>query len=76
MQAELKAIQKRVGTTFVHVTHDQEEAMAIADRIVILNDGAIEDMGAPERVYLRPASRFSSQLHGRKQSHFGRGSLG
>ena len=64
MQDELKAIQKRVGTTFVHVTHDQEEAMAIADRIVVLNDGAIEDEGVPERVYLRPASRFTASFMG------------
>ncbi len=58
MQEELKQIQKRVGTTFVHVTHDQEEAMAIGDTIVVLNDGVIEDLGAPERIYLKPASRF------------------
>jgi len=64
MQEELKAIQKRVGTTFVHVTHDQEEAMAIADVIVVMNDGAIEDAGPPERVYLQPASRFAANFMG------------
>jgi spermidine/putrescine transport system ATP-binding protein len=64
MQEELKAIQKRVGTTFVHVTHDQEEAMAIADRIVVMNDGRIEDEGAPERIYLQPASRFTAAFMG------------
>ncbi len=64
MQEELKAIQKRVGTTFVHVTHDQEEAMAIADTVVVLNDGAIEDIGSPERVYLRPATRFTANFMG------------
>ena len=64
MQEELKAIQKRTGTTFVHVTHDQEEAMAIADIIVVLNHGCIEDLGVPERVYLRPASRFSATFMG------------
>ncbi len=64
MQEELKLIQKRVGTTFVHVTHDQEEAMAIADTIVVLNDGAIEDLGEPERIYLKPASRFSARFMG------------
>ena len=64
MQEELKAIQKRVGTTFVHVTHDQEEAMAIADRIVVLSEGRIEDQGPPERVYLRPASRFTAGFMG------------
>ena len=64
MQEELKRIQKRVGTTFVHVTHDQEEAMAVADTIVVLNDGRIEDVGEPERIYLRPASRFSARFMG------------
>ena len=64
MQEELKAIQRKVGTTFVHVTHDQEEAMAIADTIVVMNDGFIEDTGAPERVYLRPASRFTANFMG------------
>ncbi|MEQ8664121.1 MAG: ABC transporter ATP-binding protein [Rhodospirillales bacterium] len=64
MQNELKAIQKRVGTTFVHVTHDQEEAMAIADLIVVMNDGFIEDKGKPERIYLRPASRFTADFMG------------
>jgi spermidine/putrescine transport system ATP-binding protein len=47
MQEELKSIQRRVGSTFVHVTHDQEEAMAIADRIVVMNHGRIEDQGPP-----------------------------
>lgn len=64
MQEELKAIQKRVGTTFVHVTHDQEEAMAIGDVIVVMNDGFIEDIGAPERVYLRPKSLFTATFMG------------
>jgi len=50
MQDELKEIQRRVGTTFVHVTHDQEEAMAIADRIVVMNGGRIEDQGAPRDI--------------------------
>ncbi len=64
MQDELKAIQKRVGTTFVHVTHDQDEAMAIADVIVVMNEGRIEDRGAPERVYLRPKTRFTADFMG------------
>jgi len=49
MQDELKAIQKRVGTAFIHVTHDQEEAMALADHVVVMNHGRIEDEGPPER---------------------------
>ena len=47
MQDELKALQKRVGTAFVHVTHDQEEAMALADHCVVMNHGRIEDAGPP-----------------------------
>ncbi len=64
MQDELKAIQRRVGTTFVHVTHDQEEAMAIADRIVVMNAGRIEDVGPPRQVYLTPRSLFSAGFMG------------
>jgi spermidine/putrescine transport system ATP-binding protein len=64
MQDELKAIQKRVGTAFVHVTHDQEEAMALADHCVVMNHGRIEDQGPAERVYSRPASRFSATFMG------------
>jgi spermidine/putrescine transport system ATP-binding protein len=64
MQDELKAIQRKVGTTFVHVTHDQEEAMAIADRIVVMNGGRIEDEGRPDRVYRAPATLFAADFMG------------
>ena len=64
MQDELKAIQRRVGTTFVHVTHDQEEAMAIADRIVVMNAGSIADIGPPQQIYLSPKSLFSASFMG------------
>ncbi|MEM9059842.1 MAG: TOBE domain-containing protein [Pseudomonadota bacterium] len=64
MQDELKTIQREVGTTFIHVTHDQEEAMAIADRVVLMNAGRIEDQGSPERVYLRPQTAFSAAFMG------------
>jgi spermidine/putrescine transport system ATP-binding protein len=64
MQDELKAIQRKVGTTFVHVTHDQEEAMAIADRIVVMNAGRIEDDGPPARVYRRPRTLFAADFMG------------
>jgi spermidine/putrescine transport system ATP-binding protein len=64
MQEELVRIQKRLGTTFVHVTHDQEEAMSIADRVVVMNKGRIEDSGPPSRVYLRPASLFAASFMG------------
>ncbi|SEK96629.1 spermidine/putrescine transport system ATP-binding protein [Roseovarius nanhaiticus] len=64
MQDELKQIQRKVGTTFVHVTHDQEEAMAIADRIVVMNGGRIEDCGPPDRIYRRPGSLFAAGFMG------------
>ncbi len=64
MQDELVRIQKQLGTTFVHVTHDQDEAMSIADSIVVLNHGRVEDQGPPERVYLRPASLFAATFMG------------
>jgi spermidine/putrescine transport system ATP-binding protein len=64
MQDELKAIQKRVGTAFVHVTHDQEEAMALADHCVVMNNGRVEDEGTPERVYAQPSTRFSATFMG------------
>jgi spermidine/putrescine transport system ATP-binding protein len=64
MQDELKAIQKRVGTTFVHVTHDQEEAMALADLLVVMNHGRFEDLGPPSRVYARPATKFVATFMG------------
>ncbi len=64
MQDELKAIQKRVGTAFVHVTHDQEEAMALADLLLVMQDGRIVDQGDPERVYTQPSSRFSATFMG------------
>jgi spermidine/putrescine transport system ATP-binding protein len=64
MQDELKAIQKRVGTAFVHVTHDQEEAMALADHVVVMNHGRIEDQGPPQRIYGRPATRFTATFMG------------
>ncbi|MFP6741393.1 MAG: ABC transporter ATP-binding protein [Alphaproteobacteria bacterium] len=64
MQEELVHIQKEVGMTFIHVTHDQDEAMSIADRIVIMNHGAIEDIGPPRRVYLQPGSLFAATFMG------------
>ena len=64
MQEELTRIQKRIGTTFVHVTHDQDEAMSMADSIVVMNHGRIEDIGPPNRVYLRPATRFTATFMG------------
>ncbi len=64
MQEELVHLQKNLGATFVHVTHDQEEAMSIADNIALINHGKIEDYGPPDRVYLRPASLFAARFMG------------
>ncbi len=58
MQIELKAIQKRVGITFIFVTHDQEEAITMSDRIAVFNQGKIEQVGSPSDIYERPASAF------------------
>jgi ABC-type Fe3+/spermidine/putrescine transport system ATPase subunit len=64
LQIELTQIHRDVGTTFVYVTHDQEEAMSMADRIAVMNDGRIEHLGTPEEVYRRPASRFVADFIG------------
>jgi spermidine/putrescine transport system ATP-binding protein len=64
MQLELKRIQKEVGITFVFVTHDQEEAMTISDRIAVMNQGRIEQLGPPEEVYERPATEFVAEFLG------------
>jgi spermidine/putrescine transport system ATP-binding protein len=58
MQMELKRIQGEVGITFVHVTHDQEEAMTMADTIAVMNGGRIEQLGPPTELYERPATAF------------------
>ena len=58
MQIELKAIQQQVGITFIYVTHDQEEALTMSDRLAVFNAGRIEQLGSPADVYERPATRF------------------
>ncbi|MDP9219128.1 MAG: ABC transporter ATP-binding protein, partial [Actinomycetota bacterium] len=64
MQIELKRIQTEVGLTFVHVTHDQEEAMTMADTIAVMNAGGIEQMGDPASLYERPATTFVANFLG------------
>ena len=64
MQIELKRIQTEVGITFVHVTHDQEEAMTMADSIAVMNHGVIEQMGAPGELYENPATTFVANFLG------------
>jgi spermidine/putrescine transport system ATP-binding protein len=58
MQVELKRIQREVGITFIYVTHDQEEALAMSDRIAVMHDGVVEQLGAPEDVYEHPCKPF------------------
>jgi putative spermidine/putrescine transport system ATP-binding protein len=58
MQIELKAIQQRVGITFVFVTHDQDEALSMSDRLAVFNEGRLEQVGTPAEVYERPANVF------------------
>ena len=58
MQLELKGIQNEVAVTFVHVTHDQEEAMTMADRIAVMNEGRVEQLGSPSELYERPRTAF------------------
>jgi putative spermidine/putrescine transport system ATP-binding protein len=58
LQVELKGIQQELGITFVYVTHDQEEALTMSDRLAVFNEGRIEQVGAPAEVYERPASEF------------------
>ena len=64
MRAELKKLQKTLGITFVHVTHSQEEAMALADIMVIMNDGRIEQAASPRDVFERPATAFVARFMG------------
>ena len=64
MQGELARMHKEFGTTFVFVTHDQEEALALSDRIAVFNRGRLEQLGTPQEVYERPASRFVANFLG------------
>lgn len=64
MQVELKAIQREVGITFVIVTHDQDEALTLCDRLVVLNNGRIEQIGPARTVYENPANRFVADFVG------------
>jgi spermidine/putrescine transport system ATP-binding protein len=73
MQVELKALQERVGITFLYVTHDQEEALTLSDRIAVMNHGRILQEGTPEEIYERPRSRFVADFIG--QTNFFRGQV-
>jgi ABC-type Fe3+/spermidine/putrescine transport system ATPase subunit len=65
MQEDLRELQQRLGIATIHVTHDQEEAMSMSDRLIIMNGGRLEQEGTPETVYRAPASRFVAEFMGR-----------
>jgi ABC-type Fe3+/spermidine/putrescine transport system ATPase subunit len=64
MRVELRELQSRLGITSVYVTHDQEEALAISDRVIVMNVGVIEQIGTPEDIYNRPRNRFVADFVG------------
>jgi ABC-type Fe3+/spermidine/putrescine transport system ATPase subunit len=64
VRSELKELQRRTGVTFLFVTHDQEEALSLSDRMAVMNGGAIEQTGAPQELYQRPATRFVASFLG------------
>ena len=72
LQVELSQIHREIGTTFVYVTHDQEEAMSMATRIAVMNEGRVEQIGEPSEIYYRPTSRFVADFIG--ESNFIAGS--
>jgi putative spermidine/putrescine transport system ATP-binding protein len=65
VQEQLKDIHRHIGTTFIYVTHDQEEALSMSDRVVIMRDGAIEQVGTPKELYERPQSEFAASFLGK-----------
>ncbi len=73
MRSELGAMHRRLGTTMIYVTHDQHEAMTLADRLILLNDGKIEQMGSPMDVYANPISKFAGGFLGNPPMNFLRG---
>jgi ABC-type Fe3+/spermidine/putrescine transport system ATPase subunit len=64
MRSELKALQRRAGIAFLFVTHDQEEALSLADSIAVMNRGRVEQVAPPAEIYLRPATRFVADFVG------------
>ena len=64
MRSEIRSLQQRLGMTMVYVTHDQTEAMTMADRVVLMRDGRVEQNGTPEELYNRPATEFTARFIG------------
>ena len=75
MRAEIKALQQRLSTTTVYVTHDQIEAMTMADKIVVMNGGRVEQIGPPLDLYDRPANQFVAGFLGSPAMNFMSGTL-
>jgi multiple sugar transport system ATP-binding protein len=70
MRTEIQQLQAELGTTTVYVTHDQEEAMSMSDRIAVMNNGRIQQLGTPEEVYERPNNRFVAEFIGSPSMNF------
>jgi multiple sugar transport system ATP-binding protein len=70
MRAEIKMLQRRLGTTAIYVTHDQVEAMTMADRVVVMNAGVIEQVAAPIELYEQPANKFVANFIGSPSMNF------
>jgi ABC-type Fe3+/spermidine/putrescine transport system ATPase subunit len=64
MRGEIRALQKSLGITAIYVTHDQEEAMSVSDRIALMNSGKLEQIGVPTEIYRQPTSRFAAEFMG------------
>jgi ABC-type Fe3+/spermidine/putrescine transport system ATPase subunit len=64
VRGELKALQRRIGVTFIFVTHDQEEALSMSDTIALMNQGKLEQVGSPQQLYLQPKTRFAAGFLG------------
>ena len=67
---EIRELQQELGTTTIYVTHDQEEAMSVADRIAVMNDGALQQVGSPQEIYKRPTNRFVAEFIGEPSMNF------
>jgi spermidine/putrescine transport system ATP-binding protein len=72
MQSELKSLQRQMGVTFIHVSHNQGEALVMADRIAVMNDGRFEQVGTPQVIYKEPQTRFVAEFVGRNNIFSGR----
>jgi spermidine/putrescine transport system ATP-binding protein len=72
MQSELKSLQRQMGVTFIHVSHNQGEALVMADRIAVMNDGRLEQVGTPQVIYKEPQTRFVAEFVGRNNIFSGR----